>query len=136
MPRLVRAFAATAFVFLALDFTWLSQTGPRLYRPALGPILADRPAPAPAIGFYLAYLTGVFVLVVRPAMAAGRLSRAAGSGALFGLVAYATYDLTNQATLKLWSTTVTVCDLAWGAFATSMASAAGYLTGRVGGRRE
>jgi uncharacterized membrane protein len=130
MPRPVRAFAVMAAVFLALDFTWLSQTGARLYRPALGPILADRPALAPGVLFYVLYLAGIFVLVVRPAITQGRLFRAAWSGAFFGLVAYGTYDLTNQATLKVWSGTVTLCDLAWGAFATAVAATAGYLAGR------
>lgn len=135
MFRSIRAFLALALVFLAMDFVWISQTGPILYRPALGPILIEGVRPIAAVAFYVIYLTGVFVLVVRPALGGGSAWRAALSGALFGLTAYAAYDLTNQATLKVWSTTVTLCDLGWGAFVTGVASGVAVLAAGGPGAR-
>jgi uncharacterized membrane protein len=119
------AYVASGAVFLAGDFAWLGLMGPRLYRPALGPLLADSVRPAPAVLFYLLYLLGVVVFAVEPAVRAGVWHKALVPAALFGLVAYATYDLTNQATLKLWPMTVTVADMTWGAVITTLAAAAG-----------
>ena len=119
------AYAASGAVFLAADFVWLGWMGPRLYRPALAPLLADGFRLAPAVLFYLLYLLGLTVFAVEPAVRAGVWHKALLPAALFGLVAYGTYDLTNQATLRLWSTTVTVVDVAWGAAITALAAAAG-----------
>jgi uncharacterized membrane protein len=132
MPRQIAAFVVTALAFLGMDAVWISQTGDRLYRPALGPILLDGVRPVAAVLFYGVYLTGVFVFAVRRGIEAGRALSATRSGALFGFVAYATYDLTNQATLKVWSTEVTVLDLAWGTFATAVAASAGAAVGLMG----
>jgi len=121
---------ATALAFLALDAVWLTMAADRLYRPHLGPLLMDRFAPAPAVAFYLIYLAGIMFLAVAPAVSSGRLTGALLRGAALGFVAYATYDLTNQATLKGWSTTVTLADLCWGTFVTSAATTVGYLAAR------
>jgi uncharacterized membrane protein len=123
-PRLLAAGALNALLFLCLDAVWLGLVGPRLYAPALGPLLAKTPALAPAALFYLIYLLAAARLCVAPGLALGQVRRAAIDGAVFGAGAYAAYDLTNQATLKSWSTTVTVCDLLWGAFATAAAASA------------
>jgi uncharacterized membrane protein len=129
------AFVATTVVFLAMDATWLSQMGPRLYTPLLGPLITAKPDLGAAVAFYVIYLGGIVALAVRPALAEGRLWRATLSGATLGFVAYATYDLTNQATLKLWSTTVTLCDLGWGVVVTATAATAGYAAARAWGGR-
>jgi uncharacterized membrane protein len=120
--KIVVAYGSILLVFGAMDFVWLSLTHATLYKPALGPILADRISAAPAVIFYLLYLAAVVYFAVWPALAGGGWTRALINGALFGLAAYATYDLTNQATLRIWSLRVTVADLCWGAFATSMAA--------------
>ncbi|MDH6593412.1 putative membrane protein [Variovorax sp. TBS-050B] len=114
------AYLASAVVFLVLDAIWLSTMADRLYRPALGHLMLDRFSLGPAALFYAIYLVGVVVFAVLPALASGRWLTALGHGALLGLVAYATYDLTNQATLKGWPWMVTAADLCWGSFVTAV----------------
>ena len=130
MARYGLAYLATALVFLCLDAVWLSQMQGLLYRPALAPLLAAAPRLGPAVLFYLIYLVGVVVFCVAPALRSGAWRTALGRGLLFGLCAYATYDLTNQATLRIWPVRVTVIDLAWGAVATGVAATAGFLITR------
>lgn len=118
--RVATVFAVAAVVFLALDAVWLTLMAERLYRPAIGHLMRDGFDLLAAALFYLAYLSGLTVFVVLPAADAGR---ALARGALFGFVAYATYDLTNQATLRDWPWHVTVADLAWGSFVTAVSAA-------------
>jgi uncharacterized membrane protein len=132
-PALI-AYAVTAVVFLALDAIWLTAMADRLYRPALGRLMLDRFALAPALAFYAIYIVGVLVFAVMPGLESRRRTTALGLGALLGFVAYATYDLTNQATLRGWPWRVTLADLCWGTFVTALAAAAGcritaWLTG-------
>ena len=115
------AFIAAALAFGALDALWLGWAGPNFYRPRLGDLLADSFRMVPALVFYAAYVAAIVWFAVRPGLAGG-LGAAALNGALLGAICYATYDLTNQATLKQWSTTVTIADIIWGAFATSVAA--------------
>lgn len=122
--KFLLAYAATAIVFLTLDSVWLTAMADRLYRPLLGHLLLERFDVAPAVLFYLLYLMGVVVFAVAPALAAGRSAMALGYGALLGLVAYGTYDLTNQATLRNWPWGVTLADLVWGTCATAATAAA------------
>ena len=129
------AYVSTAVVFLVLDAIWLGTMADRLYRPAMGSILLERFALAPAVAFYLIYIAGVVVFAVTPALQSGRWVTALGYGAMLGLMAYATYDLTNQATLKDWSWTVTIADLCWGTFVTAVsAAAAALITMAITGR--
>ncbi len=99
---------------------------PRLYRPLLGDLLTPRPHLAAAGAFYLIYVTGLVVLAVIPAFERGGLARAALYGAIVGLVAYGTYDLTNQATMRGWNIRVTLADLAWGMIVSALACAAAF----------
>ena len=115
------AFVAAALAFGALDALWLGWAGNNFYRPRLGDMLADSFRMGPALVFYAAYVAAMVGFAVRPGLSAG-LGSAALNGALLGAICYATYDLTNQATLKQWSTMVTVADIIWGAFATSVAA--------------
>ena len=119
------AYLATAGVFLPLDFVWLTLTG-GLYRRELGPLLLAQPRLDAAILFYLIYLAGVVRFAVAPAVAARRWSLAGLNGAMFGFVAYATYDLTNLATLKGFSPLIVGADLAWGLVVTAIGASAGY----------
>jgi uncharacterized membrane protein len=130
----ILTYLATGLAFGALDAVWLTQAGPKVYRPLLDPVLADKPALAPAVVFYLVYVLGMVLLAVAPNRDAG-LARAALSGAILGGLAYATYDLTNQATLKVWATRITLIDVSWGAFATAVATTAGLLAWRWASRR-
>jgi uncharacterized membrane protein len=124
--KFIIAWIATAIVFVGLDAIWLSQVAPRLVPPLIGELLSNTVRPGPAIAFYLIYLTGIVLLAVLPAEQGGA-QRAFYRGAVLGLVAYATYDLTNQATLRVWSATITLADLAWGTVITAIAAAAGHL---------
>ena len=106
MKLTIVAYLATAIAMLGIDSIWLSLTASRLYKPQLKDLLLEKFNVAPAAGFYLLYVAGIVFFAVFPALATGRWTTALGRGAALGLVAYATYDLTNQATLRGWSTTV------------------------------
>ena len=121
---------ATAISFLALDSIWLSLAAGRLYRPRLGSLLLEQFAIAPAAAFYLIYVAGILAFAIAPALETGRWTSALARGAMLGLVAYATYDLTNQATLRGWSATVTIADLCWGSFVTATAATIGFTVAR------
>ncbi len=127
MKTYLVAYAATGLAFLVLDALWLSKMGPAFYKPAMGGAALEGFRMAPAIVFYFLYLVGIMIFAISPALADGRWTTALLYGALFGFFAYATYDLTNQATLKSWSTALSVVDIAWGSFATAMAATAGFL---------
>jgi len=128
--RLAAAWLATAVVFVALDISWITLTSAMIYQPVLAPLLAASVRPLAAVAFYLVYIGGIVLFAVRPGLRARRWTTAAGFGAALGLVAYGTYDLTNQATLKLWATHVTLLDMGWGMLATAVAAVAGYAVGR------
>ncbi len=129
--RWIVGYLAALVVFAAGDLTWLRLMESRIYRPVIGPLLADKPDVKAALGFYVLYLTGVTVFGIAPGLRSGRPLDAMGWGALFGLVAYGTYDLTNQATLRLWSTRLSLIDMAWGALITGLAALVGCLVARV-----
>lgn len=124
MLKWVSAYGAAAAVFLLLDIAWLSAVSEAVYRPEVGAVLADDVNLAAAVAFYLIYVAGMVGLAADPGYRAGSIRTAALTGAVLGLVAYGTYDLTNLATLKVWSLKVTVIDMAWGSFVTAVSSAA------------
>ena len=130
MLRYLLTYLGTAATFLAMDAVWLTLTVDRLYRPRMGAIMADKPALAPAAIFYVIYMAAVVVLAVLPAAKADSWGQLLGRAALLGLAAYATYDLTNQATLKDWSSVVTLADLAWGTVVTTAAASVGFVIAR------
>jgi uncharacterized membrane protein len=128
MRQFVVSSAAAAAVFLLLDAAWLTTMSAVLYRPAIGHVLRDDFDVLAAALFYAIYLTGLLVFVVQPATDA---RTALVRGAFFGLVCYATYDLTNQATIVKWPWHVTVADLAWGAFVSGVSAWAGRYAGEL-----
>ncbi len=123
------ASLATFVIFVVIDFIWLSNAARLIYRPQLGSLFLEKPVIPPAVAFYLLYGAGLALLVVRPSIDASSVVTALWMGALFGLVAYGTYDLTNAATLKGWTLPVTLVDMAWGAFLTGIAAAGGVWLG-------
>jgi len=127
MGAWIIAYIATGVAFLGLDAVWLSFAANKLYRPQIGPLMLDTFSMPPAALFYLIYIGGIVFFAIAPALASGRWTAALVRGALLGCLAYATYDLTNQATLKGWSSTVTVADLCWGTFVTGAAASVGFL---------
>lgn len=125
------ASAATAIVFIGLDGLWLSLMGPRLYKPALQDLLGGAVRPAPAVLFYLFYIAAVLLLAVLPGVTAGRWGACAWRTAILALAAYGAYDLTNQATLRVWPVAITCADLGWGLFASLAAASAGFFVSRA-----
>lgn len=124
----IATYAVSGLVFIVLDFVWLRAATPILHRQVLGDLLAPKFRAAPAVAFYLVYTAGIVWFAVLPGLESG-VHVAVVNGALLGILAYATYELTNQATLKVWSTQITLIDIAWGAAATALASgAATWLT--------
>ena len=118
------AYLVCILVMGGLDFIWLSNTSGPLYHRDLSPLLADHPNMTVAVIFYLLFVVGILIFAVRPALADDDWRVAALFGALFGFFAYATYDLTNFATMKVWTLRVTLLDIAWGTFLTGTTAAA------------
>ncbi len=125
MGRYVCAYVATGIAFALIDSVWLRTMSERLYRVEIGELLADRFRIGPAIVFYLLYILGTMIFAVGPALQNGNWKTALCYGAAFGFFTYMTYDLTNFATLKVWSLKVTVLDIMWGTVLTGLAAAAG-----------
>ena len=115
--------------FLAIDMVWLGIVARGFYRKHLGFLLADQPNWWAAAVFYLLFVAGLLVFAVFPGLNANSLRKAVLLGSLFGLITYATYDLTNLATVKNWPLIVTVVDMAWGAVLAAAGSCIGYLAG-------
>lgn len=126
MKAYIVAYFSTLIAFVVIDFVWLSSMADRLYRRAMGDMLAPEFRLMPAVVFYLLFAAGLTFLAVRTGLMAGSLTTAVLYGAAVGFMAYATYDLTNQSTLKNWSTMLTIADLTWGTFLSAVSAGAGY----------
>jgi len=114
-------------VFLLLDLVWLVKISPKFYKKNLGHLMADKVNYIPAIIFYVVFIIGLVLFVIGPAYLGSQgWSHALLYGALFGLVTYSTYDLTNFATLKKWPLNVTIADVIWGSFVSAATSIAVY----------
>ena len=123
MKTFIIAYLSSILPMLAIDGIWLATMSKRFYAAHLGSLMKASPKLAPAGIFYLLYALGITLLVAVPAVNDGTaLLKVFAYGALLGLVAYGTYDLTNQATLKVWPVVVTVVDLVWGALLTGVVS--------------
>jgi uncharacterized membrane protein len=120
-------YAAVLIVLAVGDALWLSYFAYAVFRPTLGTILLDDPRWAFVIAFYLLYTVAVLMFPVAAGLRAGSWFTAFLYGTAFGLFAYATYDLTNLATIRVWTLPLAVMDTAWGAALTAIASVAGYL---------
>jgi len=121
------SYVLTSVVFFAIDMVWLGVLAKNLYRKHLFGLMADQVNWTAAIVFYLLFIVGIFVFVILPAVEKNSLITALLLGAFFGIVTYATYDLTNLATLKNWPLPIVFIDIAWGAVLTSLVSMAGYV---------
>ena len=121
-------YLAALMTFVACDMVWLGMMAPRFYRPTLGDIAISGVNLPPAIAFYLLYPIGLLIFAVNPALRSGSIGSATLYGALFGFFTYATYDLTNQATLRNWTTQLTLIDVAWGTFLAAVVSTVSFWT--------
>ncbi len=124
--NIVFAYLLTLPVMAGLDLLWLGVVMKDFYQSKLGHLLSAGVSWPAAIAFYLMYALGVMYFASYPAFAQHSLVRALTTGALLGLFAYATYDLTNIATLSSWPLSVTVVDILWGGVITAAVSCAGY----------
>jgi uncharacterized membrane protein len=125
MTRPLGTYAAVFGVMLALDFLWLGLIAKPLYQQAIGHLMAERPNLPVAFLFYVVYALGLTIFAVWPQAAVPGWRMAAAMGALFGFFAYATYDLTNLATLKGWPVGIALIDMAWGAVVSAISAVAG-----------
>lgn len=112
-----------------MDSVWLGKVAPKLYRHYIGHLMADKPKFVPAALFYALFILGMVVFVLVPALDRRELSYVLTRAPLFGLVTYATFDLTSQAVLKNWPWQITVIDLAWGVVITTVTASISYLLG-------
>jgi uncharacterized membrane protein len=120
-------YLAALVTFVAADMVWLGTMAPRFYRPTLGDIAISGVNLPPAILFYAIYPIGVLIFAISPALKSDSLITAAVYGALFGFFTYATYDLTNHATLRNWTLALTLVDMAWGTVLAALTSIATFL---------
>jgi uncharacterized membrane protein len=127
MRDFVIGYLATGVIMAVLDAIWLVVVANRFYKSQIGALLRPRPNFAAAVVFYLIYVAGVVAFVVSPALERQSWLYALGYGALLGLFAYATYDLTNLATLRGFTLTVVVVDIVWGIVLTGSVSVLAYL---------
>lgn len=133
MRNIAVTYLTVLVVFTAIDFLWLGLIALDFYKKEIGSLMLARPRLEVAAVFYILCAAGITILAVQPALDAGAWHKAVLFGAVFGLCAYGTYDLTNLATLQRWPFRLAVIDMAWGTFLTSLAALAGYLAGRMSG---
>lgn len=125
IARMIASYIFTGLAFAVIDSFWLRTMYTRLYQPEIGDLLGGLRL-GPAIAFYLIYIAGILWFAVGPALETGRWQTALVQGAVLGFLCYATYDLTNFATLKVWSLKVTLLDILWGTVLTGGAALAGW----------
>lgn len=128
--KLIISYILTTIVFFAIDMVWLGFIAKNIYRKYLGALLSDTVNWTAAIIFYLVFIVGIFIFVILPSVEKQSVMRALLYGGAFGFITYATYDLTNYATLKGFPLNIVIIDLAWGAVLTAIVSIAGYFITR------
>ncbi len=126
----IKLYFVTLAAFLAIDAVWLALVARTFYRRYLDWLMAANPNWIAALAFYLLFVVGVLVFVVIPGVEDGSLRTTLLKGALFGLIAYGTYDLTNQATVKNWPLTITAVDMVWGTALSVAVSYIGFVAGK------
>ena len=113
MKEFISLYAIATAIFVVIDMIWLTLVAKNFYKEKLKHLLAEKASLVPAVAFYLLFIVGLVTFVIKPNLEVS-LGVVMSRGALFGLVTYATYDLTNQATIKKWPVAITVVDLIWG----------------------
>lgn len=124
--KYILSYFITLIVFLIIDLTWLGVIAKGIYQKQLGHLMTDQINWVAAFLFYFLFVGGVFFFVILPAVEKGSLLRAFWTGAFFGLVTYATYDLTNLATMRNFPSSIVWIDLLWGCVLTASVSCSGY----------
>ena len=131
MRNIVITYLTVLVVFAAIDLLWLGLVAPDFYKREIGALLLEKPRLEVAVLFYILCAAGITILAVQPALTADDWTKAVFLGAVFGLCAYGTYDLTNLATLQRWSLRLAIVDMAWGTILVSFSSVVGYVVGRL-----
>ena len=126
ISKLILSYLLTFAVFFIVDMAWLGFVAKDIYKKYLGNFLSDNVNWIAAFVFYLLFVAGVFIFAILPAIEKDSLRSAIIMGALFGFFTYATYDLTNLATLKDWPITIVFIDIIWGMVLTGIVSTAGF----------
>lgn len=126
ITKLLISYALTFVVFFIIDMAWLGFIAKDLYKKYLGGFLSEQVNWTAAVVFYLLFIVGVFIFAILPSVEKNSLVSAIVLGALFGFFTYATYDLTNLATLKGWPINIVFIDILWGSVLTSIVSTAGF----------
>ncbi|MBT2685074.1 DUF2177 family protein [Bacillus sp. ISL-37] len=127
---MMRIYSVTFVVFLMLDSVWLGVISPALYKEQIGHLLAPEVNWTAAVMFYILFIAGLVFFAVNPSIQQNSWKAALRNGAFFGLVCYATYDLTNQATMRDWPLLITAIDLMWGTFICGISSLVSFFIGR------
>jgi uncharacterized membrane protein len=128
--KYIPLYLLATFIFAIIDYVWITKLGWSIYQGAIGHLFAEKFSVLPAIAFYLLYMAGMFYFAIIPGIEAHSWKVGFMNGALLGLLAYATYDLTNMATLRDWPLHITLIDMLWGTVLTGSISAlAVYLSG-------
>lgn len=130
MAYYLKLYIATLITFLAIDMLWLGLVARAFYQKHLGFLMAPRPNWLAAVIFYLLFVAGILVFVVGPGLKVDSLKTTLLRAALFGLITYATYDLTNLATVRDWPVLVTVVDMVWGTALSVAVSLVGFAVGK------
>ena len=125
MGKYVATYAATFVVMVALDMIWLGVVAKSFYQEGIGHLMAGKPVVLVAVAFYILYAIGLVFFAVVATESASGYAKTALYGALFGFFAYATYDLTNLATLKNWPVGLALLDMAWGTVVSAVSAVAG-----------
>lgn len=126
----LKAYIGVLVVFVILDAIWLGVVAVDFYAETIGHLMAENVNWGAAVVFYVMYIGGIAYFISVPAGATGELKTALVNGALFGVIAYGTYDLTNFATLRDWPLKVVVYDMIWGGFITASAALGGFFAVR------
>jgi uncharacterized membrane protein len=130
MTYYLKLYFATLIAFLAIDMVWLGVVARTVYQNYLGFLLTPTINWIAAVLFYLLFILGILVFVVVPGLENNSLKVTLLRAALFGLITYATYDLTNLATVKNWPVLITVMDMAWGTVLSVVVSYVGFMVGK------
>ena len=126
IKSIILSYLLTFIVFLMIDMLWLGIIAKNIYQKYLGSFLTDNVNWTAAIIFYMIFVAGISIFTIYPAVNMGSVSHAVFMGALFGFFTYATYDLTNLATLKNWPLTIVIIDIIWGSVLSALVSVSGF----------
>ncbi|HWQ05067.1 MAG TPA: DUF2177 family protein [Longilinea sp.] len=130
MIRYFKLYLVTLAAFFAIDMLWLGLAARSFYQQQLGFLMTPNPIWSVAVLFYLLFVVGLMFFVIVPGLNANSLKATLFKAALFGLITYATYDLTNLATLKDWPVLISIVDMLWGTFLSVSVSYIGFIAGK------